>query len=534
MLNNSGSSSANRSTQFRPYRLNHKSKKILDLINILGRSYSEESIAYEDLFIKNTDSFKCLAQVSVSRSSILRHPLYPFPIIQNPGLERAIDYKEPEPVFDGTGCENYLRLCKFHNVPVLRRVLKSLGTNELNLKYFGLKEKQVLGIMDTLKQNKYVEYVDLQDNWLSANSVKYVSEMLKFNFTIKKLALQECRIKPEGAEILSGGLINSPSLVELDLSFNSLGDEGMTLLEMGLRENLTIKILNLSHNELGEDSGMVLSRIFLKQNILKELDLSWNNFNTYSKGNMALFKALSNCTELRAFNLAWNTISDTSLARSITTYLRTAKNLECFDISNNRLIRESLHNMINGLKRCKELRVLKIGNNLIEPDQTLNFLTLFNYLPMLTELSLENISVNKDFLPIWMELKEQGKKIEIGTVLNNYVIHGPDKKRLLFNRAKYLAMKAKSKKSQVDFGHFILQLPENDIEPTEFEKLITNFKMKKVDVNLITAIMNEFPAPKNMVSCKTMKESYMAYFPNTDTKYKNKTPVQLAPPPREN
>ncbi|KAB0804869.1 hypothetical protein PPYR_01839 [Photinus pyralis] len=476
---------------------------------------SNLSIADEDLFFKNTNSFKCLTQIAVSRSSILRHPLYPFPIIPNPGLEEAIEYEEPEQVFDSIGCDNYLRLCKFHNIPVLRRVLSSLETDELNLKYYGLREKQVLCIIDTLKRNKYIEVVDLQDNWLEPKCLQHISDMLVFNSTIRKLVLRECRIKPEGAELLSEGLQNSRALVELDLSCNNLGDEGMAFLEMGLRESGSIEILNLSDNNLESESGMILSRIIADLDVLEELDLSWNEFNANSKGNKALFQALSKSTRINKLVLAWNGISDKDLTRAIAVFLRTTANLLHFDISNNRLSSDSLRNIVTGLMRCRNLAVLKIGNNIIEPDQALDLLKLFRSLQQLSEINLENICVNKDFVPLWTALQREGKKVIIGSVLSNYVIKGPDKILLLFNRAKFLAMKAKKKKAQVDFGHFILQLPENDLSPSDFAALIKKFKMKKIDADLIAAIVNQFSTPKKMVSCQGIRESYMAYFPNT-------------------
>ncbi|KAJ8950925.1 hypothetical protein NQ318_008363 [Aromia moschata] len=45
------------------------------------------------LLIKNTESFKCLAQVILSNSSLLRHPLYYFPPLEDPGIDDVFNYK---------------------------------------------------------------------------------------------------------------------------------------------------------------------------------------------------------------------------------------------------------------------------------------------------------------------------------------------------------------------------------------------------------------------------------------------------------
>lgn len=46
----------------------------------------------EELLLKNTESFKCLTQVVMSRSSLLNHPLYHFPPLSDPGIDAAFNY----------------------------------------------------------------------------------------------------------------------------------------------------------------------------------------------------------------------------------------------------------------------------------------------------------------------------------------------------------------------------------------------------------------------------------------------------------
>lgn len=52
----------------------------------------EEIPDLEDLFNKNTLSFRCLAQQLLSRSSLLRHPLYHFPPLEDPGINETFSY----------------------------------------------------------------------------------------------------------------------------------------------------------------------------------------------------------------------------------------------------------------------------------------------------------------------------------------------------------------------------------------------------------------------------------------------------------
>lgn len=54
-----------------------------------AKSEEEEE---EDFFNKHTASFRCLEQILISRSSLLRHPLRHFPPLEDPGLDEAFNY----------------------------------------------------------------------------------------------------------------------------------------------------------------------------------------------------------------------------------------------------------------------------------------------------------------------------------------------------------------------------------------------------------------------------------------------------------
>ncbi|KAF2884693.1 hypothetical protein ILUMI_21490 [Ignelater luminosus] len=473
----------------------------------LDNLFLEEEI--EDLFNKNTESFRCLAQILISRSSLLRHPLYHFPPLVDPGLDAAFNYVEPEPLIDNVGHEQYLKLCKDFKIVPISRVLRSLPTETLDLKYYGLTDKQIRAIMDALSKNEFIKNLILEDNWLSPEACQKISDMLVVNKTIEYLNLRECRINPEGADRLSDGITNTVSLTELDLSFNSLGDEGLLLLEDALSLNMSITKLNLSHNDLVEESAKTLSRILDVNNFIEDLDLSWNGFYT-GPGNKILFSILQDNKNIRILNLAWNGIGTREAAMPIMKYLKKAVGLEHFDISNNRLTQKSFQLIKNGVAKCSSLISLKIGNNLLTADEAFTVANLTNTLKDLKYLDLENTFLNKDFVPFWKRQTKRGISIIIGGIYSNYIIKGPDITKLTFDRANFLA-----KKSKKNFGHFILQMPEGNMSKQEFEKTIKKFKMKKLDKDLVLAIGNRFPAKKQKINLKEMREVYMNYYPNT-------------------
>uniref|UniRef100_A0A6P7F5T4 Uncharacterized protein LOC114325300 n=1 Tax=Diabrotica virgifera virgifera TaxID=50390 RepID=A0A6P7F5T4_DIAVI len=158
----------------------------------------------EELLNKRTKSFTCFAQLVLSSSSLLRNINYAFPVLKDPGIDDAFNYVEPVPVYDDIGVEKYINICKEYNIVPLRRVKHTLSTKLLNLKFYGLREKQLQAIMDTLTGNHYVETLVLQDNFLSTKMVGFVCKMIEENGTIRVLNMQKCNIGADETCFSSG------------------------------------------------------------------------------------------------------------------------------------------------------------------------------------------------------------------------------------------------------------------------------------------------------------------------------------------
>lgn len=107
------------------------------------------------------------------------------------------------------------------------------------------------------------------------------------------------------------------------------------------------------------------------------------------------------------------------------------------------------------------------------------------------------------------------KQIFITGILGNWVIKGPKVSKLLFDRAKLLAMKPKRKKMRKDFGHFVLSLPDKPMKKSDFETCVKKFKMKMVDNDLMNEITKLFPFKKKLIDCVVLKEKYLLLYPDT-------------------
>ncbi|GLV43572.1 hypothetical protein CBL_04114 [Carabus blaptoides fortunei] len=479
----------------------------------------------EDLFNKNTESFRCMGQIEISRSSIYRDPLYPFPELDDPKLEEVLWGIDFKPEYDDIGCERYKDLCKDEKIMPFRRVLNSLAGADLNMKFFQLSEKAMRTICETLKYNSWVKHVSFQQVILKPELVMHIQDMLQTNKTITSLNLKRCQIGVLGAECLTEGIRKTVSLTELDLSFNNLGDEGIEMLAPAIQFNSSIRKLNLSHNNLW-DGALVALRPAIEDNYtLHELDLAWNNFFT-PIGMQALMLGLSDNIALKSLDLSWNGIGEKDTVRFILQYLKSESPiLEHLNLSNNRITGPAVKMLRNGLKSNESLISLNLSYNPLTADEVEILATVFfeqkeKSLP-LNRIDFGETWVKKSFIQVHNRIKKMGYYVSYGGIYSNYKIKGPDVKEMLLKRAKYVAIKPKKKKQRKDIGHFMLQLENDPVNKENFEGMIKKQKIK-LDKDLINIMTKTWETSKKAVDIQNMKEKYLQLYPDTKLPPKKK------------
>ncbi|CAG9762064.1 unnamed protein product [Ceutorhynchus assimilis] len=165
---------------------------------------SDETIKLEDfcdskhLLERNTESFRCLGQLLLSSSSLARNRLFLFPALEDPGIDTVFKYTEPSPVVDDIGAEKYKKLCTEMEIVPIKRIINSLETETVDLKYYGLTHKQIKALTDALKANAHVRNLFLEENWLSVEMTQMISDMLVENTSLQVVSLYECRIGATG------------------------------------------------------------------------------------------------------------------------------------------------------------------------------------------------------------------------------------------------------------------------------------------------------------------------------------------------
>ncbi|KAG5887107.1 hypothetical protein JTB14_000740 [Gonioctena quinquepunctata] len=371
--------------------------------NLQRTKHVDEGCDSGNLLYKNTSSFRCLAQILLSSSSLMKNRLYLFPPLDDPGIDEAFNYEEPHLNVDEIGIEKYVNLCKELRIVPITRVKKSLEGPELNLRFYGLTAKQLRAVTDTLKLNSYVEVLDLQDNFLDPYMTGLVSSMLEENTSLRIVRMRQCRIGVKGAEKFNDALSGSQFLTELDLSFNKLGDEGLKCLQQGLSETQSMRRLNIGHNDLTEVSVETLEKMLNENKTLNDINLSWNNFST-GPGNKRLFNAFLQNDRIKNLNMAWNGISLRAALTPIVKFVKNSETLERLDLSNNRITGKPSRKLRTAISKNHSLVEVRVGSNPITPVDAL-FIASVLALPEkanepLEHLDMENIYFNKEVVPI--------------------------------------------------------------------------------------------------------------------------------------
>ncbi|XP_048523137.1 uncharacterized protein LOC109542322 isoform X2 [Dendroctonus ponderosae] len=464
------------------------------------------------LLQRNTESFKCLAQVLLSSSSLAKNRLFLFPPLEDPGISLAFNFQEPPPINDDIGAEKYKKLCRELEIVPISRITNSLETDTLDLKYYGLSLQQIRALTEAMKANSRVQTLILQDNWLSVEMAQMLSDMLEENISLLSLSLYECRLGEAGAQKLGEALSSLQTLRSLDLSYNELGDAGLLALRTGLCENASLNTLNLSHNNITEDSAEALAAILVENKTIEDLDLSWNGFFT-AQGNRKLFKGLTESDRIKALNLSWNGLGLTPAVRPMVRYLKKAQTLQEIDLSNNRLLMQFRGPVPKNNQNGPEQKPLTSnGENWQQHLRPGRGAFSANDAGWQGQRSFGVSGYGQYILT---KIANIGKKVKIGGILSNYEIHGPNPRKLIYDRCRYILMKPKKAKARKDFGHLILSLPANPIQPEDLQKELKKQKMKKLDKDLVQALANLFTNKKKQVDCQALVQDYMGFYPDT-------------------
>ncbi|XP_077970865.1 uncharacterized protein LOC120329030 [Styela clava] len=228
-------------------------------------------------------------------------------------LEDAYYTEEHEP-YDPTGIWHYEKLCKIKGTVPARQVVEKLGNKHiqfrLNHRYIGTKDSEALA--NGLKNNDFIEDLDLSDNCLSDRGGQHVAKMMRQNRQVYRLDLSSNCLQCDAGRYLAQMLLYNRHLTTLCLKKNKLGDKEALLLAEVLRVNRSLKSLDISHNQLGDNAGEAFSAALMDNKTLRSFNLSWNSL--CKRAAAAIARALDINTTLFSLDLSYNGLGDDGAA----------------------------------------------------------------------------------------------------------------------------------------------------------------------------------------------------------------------------
>ena len=208
--------------------------------------------------------------------------------------------------------------------------------------------------------NSQLYELNLKDNNISNEGIKFIADLLKNNKTIKKLNLCcNLNINEKGIKILCDSLKYSRSqLDELDLQENFIGKEGAIFIADLLKVNKFLQDLNLDHTYIYNEGIEYIAKSLETNKYLKYLDLSNNKIDKNGAKFIADFLKVNK--SLKFLNLDCNNIGNNGVEFIFESKLY----LNILSLCNNGVGDVGANFIIESLKINKSLK-LYIYNNLI-------------------------------------------------------------------------------------------------------------------------------------------------------------------------
>ncbi|XP_075992870.1 uncharacterized protein LOC142987817 [Anticarsia gemmatalis] len=455
-----------------------------------------KKLLYEEGLYDPGTGEMCNLCIGMSASSVMRHPYYHYPAIEDPGIIDALLKPEDPVIYPDDGQKLYLAICDDMDQCPCGMFYRGLLGKVIDLRYYGVNPYGVRAMAIALRFNKTVEILNFTDNFLNVDSCYHLGEMLTTNHTLVELNLSGCRIGPQGCQMLMVSLLSNRKLRALNLGGNELGDQAIKYIAAAVFQGLDIKMINLSHNNISGKGLAPLTEAFETHNKFTHWNLSWNSL--YTPGtNYFLIAIMENTKFVKKMDLSWNSLCGLRIAQGIRVFL-TTKGLKHMNLSNNKLEGESIETLILGLGKAPKLMSLNLSNNPLSPQDAITVLTKLKQRNVKVQrVYMDNITVNMKFMELLQEVKHAKPKLTVtyGNVIGSYIAVGPDARELVLNRVDFLSKK--NKKSTFDLGLLAFQMEKNKVNMIKAKDFLDVLKMEGCTLGdeLVDEIMFVFRGP---------------------------------------
>lgn len=149
----------------------------------------------------------------------------------------------------------------------------------INLPGFIFQRNLMEELCEALKKSKYVNTIDLEDNFIDDEMAIIFFKMLKYNDSITAIFFRENLIGDSAIIVLSESLEFNKKLKHINLSNNKISDAGAHALSNILETNDTLEHINLSKNKITKEgiNSILKSIKKSKSKALKSIRILGNN-----------------------------------------------------------------------------------------------------------------------------------------------------------------------------------------------------------------------------------------------------------------
>ena len=215
----------------------------------------------------------------------------------------------------------------------------------LDLKASSLNDYLLEKIVDSIK-DKRLRSLDLSENFLTSEGMKFLSKFLKDNKTLQRLYVQRnavIQFKAEGVKHICLSLLNHPNILLLDFSYMELTGCGEFIGQF-LSNNQTLEILNI----------------------------------TCCKLNISDFKNICNpiCnnTKLKKFNISQNDMGGNKSLEEIGKVIKNNKSIIEIHLAQMNLNMDNYHIIFDAIENNRTIKHYDLSNNYdLKPKLVLNF-----------------------------------------------------------------------------------------------------------------------------------------------------------------
>ena len=244
------------------------------------------------------------------------------------------------------------------------KVFKALcgsGVRQLRLWKTMIGESDCEALCELLKSCHSLQYLNIEDNNLSTESVASIITGLSHNSSLKTLNISTSHFSMANGDRLTSLLKDHSkcTLAKLYLENCHVSSEGAVELAVALCKNTTLEYLNLGHNPIGEhvEGITAVARMLEENKTLTVLHLE--DCHISSEGAVELAVALCKNSTLYHLHFYYNPIGVVG-ASSMSHMLQHNTSLVYLDLCDDSVGEEGVRQLINSLKHNHTLRKLEL------------------------------------------------------------------------------------------------------------------------------------------------------------------------------